>query len=131
MITVLVVTVSSPARPSSSNGRTDGCGGDSERHIVGAEEVERSVMARAFDVATFVVVAAGLSEVLSVEGEGEVVEEFAEMSGGLVADFVVHDEARRVYSRHSATACSMCKDADPVGIRPFDAVAFSLGDLWP
>ena len=23
------------------------------------------------------------------------------------------------------------KDDDPVGIRPFDAVAFSLGDLWP
>ncbi len=23
------------------------------------------------------------------------------------------------------------KDDDPVGIRPFDAVTFSLGDLWP
>ena len=23
------------------------------------------------------------------------------------------------------------KDDEPVGIRPFDAVAFSLGDLWP
>ena len=23
------------------------------------------------------------------------------------------------------------KDDDPVGIRPFDAVACSLGDLWP
>ena len=30
-----------------------------------------------------------------------------------------------------ATACSMCKDDEPAGIRPFDAVAFSLGDLWP
>ena len=23
------------------------------------------------------------------------------------------------------------KDDDPIGIRPFDAIAFSLGDLWP
>ena len=23
------------------------------------------------------------------------------------------------------------KDDDPVSIRPFDAIAFSLGDLWP
>ena len=41
-----------------------------------------------------------------VEGEGEVVEEFAQMSGGLVADVVVHDESRPVHSRHSAMACS-------------------------
>ena len=51
-------------------------------------------MARALVLATFVVVAADLSEVLPIEGEGEVVEELGEMNGGLVADFVVHDEVR-------------------------------------
>ena len=35
-------------------------------------------MAGAVDLATLVVVAAGLSEVLSVEGDGEVVEQFGE-----------------------------------------------------
>ena len=103
MITVLVVTVRSPARPSTSNGALVGAGSDSERRIVG---VEQSVMARAFDVATFVVITAELSEVLCVEGE--VVGELAKMSVGLVADFVVYDEAGQVHSRHTSIACSMC-----------------------
>ena len=63
-------------------------------------------MARAFAVAAFDVGAANLGEGLTVEGEGEVVEELAQMSGGLVADGVVSDEARLVHSRNSATACS-------------------------
>ena len=45
-------------------------------------------MAEAFDIAPLVVVAADLSEVLSVEGDGEVVEELGDVSGGLVAEFV-------------------------------------------
>ena len=61
-------------------------------------------MARAFAVAAFVVGAADLSEGLTIEGE--VVEEFAQRSGGWVADVVVHDESRPVHSRNSATACS-------------------------
>ena len=85
-----------------------GAAGDSERHVVVDEELELPVMARALALATFVVVAADLSEVLSVEGEGEVVEELGELGGGLVADFVVHDEVRQVHSRSSATACSRC-----------------------
>ena len=49
-------------------------------------------MAGAFDIATLVVVAVDLSEVLSVEGDGEVVEELGDVSGGLVAEFVGHEE---------------------------------------
>jgi len=60
--------------------------------VVVVEEIELPVAARAFVLAPLVVVAADLSEVLSIEGEDEVVEQFGEMSGGLVADFVVHDE---------------------------------------
>ena len=85
-----------------------GVAGDSERHVVVDEELELPVMARALALATFVVVAADLSEVLSVEDEGEVVEELGEMSGGLVADFMVNDEVRQVHRRNSATACSRC-----------------------
>ena len=52
---------------------------DSERHVVvAAEEVELPVMARALGVATsaeLVVVPSDLSEVLSSEGDGEVVED--------------------------------------------------------
>ena len=70
--------------------------GDSEHHVVD-EELELSVMARTFALAPFVVVAADLSEVLSVEGEGEVVEELGELSGGLVAEFVVHEEVSQVH----------------------------------
>ena len=51
-----------------------------------------SVLAEAFDIAPLVVVAADLSEVLSVEGDGEVVEELGDVSGGLVAEFVGHEE---------------------------------------
>ena len=85
-----------------------GVAGDSERHVVGVEQLELPVMARAFAITAFVVVAADLSAVLSVEDEGEVVEELGEMSGGLVADFVVHEEVRQVHRRTSATACSRC-----------------------
>ena len=46
------------------------------------------VVARALAIAKFLVVAAGLVEVLALEGEGEVVEELAELGGGLVAEFV-------------------------------------------
>ena len=53
---------------------------DSELHVVVVEEFELSVMAGAFGVATLVVVAADLCEVLSVEGEDEVVEELGELS---------------------------------------------------
>ena len=74
MITVLAVTVSSPARPLSLNGGVGGAAGGSERQVVGVEQLKLSVMARAFAIAALVVVAADLSEVLSVEGEGEVVE---------------------------------------------------------
>ena len=78
-------------------------------------------MARAFAVAAFVVGAADLSEGLTVEGEGEVVEELAQRSGGLVADVVVHNEARPVHSRNSAMACSRCT---AVTVRsPFAAAA--------
>ena len=28
-------------------------------------------------------------------------------------------------------ALASAKDDDPVSIRPFDAITFSLGDLWP
>ena len=59
-------------------------------------------MARALDIATFaelVVVASELSEVLTIEDDGEVVEDLAEVSGGLVAEFVGHDEVRQVHSR--------------------------------
>ena len=66
--------------------------GDSERHVVVVKELELSVMAGAFALALLVVVAADLVEVLSVEGEGEVVEELGELSGGLVAEFVGHKE---------------------------------------
>ena len=55
-----------------------GAAGDSERHVVAAEEVDLPVIARAIDIATFadlVAVASDLSEVLSVEGDGEVVED--------------------------------------------------------
>ena len=51
-------------------------------------------MARALAIAKRLVVAAGLVEVLALEGEGEVVEELAELCGGLVAELVVHDEVR-------------------------------------
>ena len=80
-------------------------------------------MARALALATLVVVAADLSEVLSIEGEGEVVEELGEMGGGLVADFVAHEEVGEVHSRNSATACSRCT---AVTVRaPFAAAAVS------
>ena len=50
----------------------------SERRVVVDKELELPVMARALVLATLVVVAADLSEVLSIEGEGEVVEELGE-----------------------------------------------------
>ena len=53
--------------------------GDSELVVVGVEQVELSVVAEAFDIAPLVVVAADLSEVLSVEGDGEVVEELGDV----------------------------------------------------
>ena len=86
--------------------------GDSERPVVVGEELELGVMARALAVAPFVVVAADLSEVLSFEGEGEVVEELGELSGRLVAEFVGYGEVGQVHSRSSATACSRCSVAD-------------------
>ena len=55
-----------------------GAAGDSERHLVPADVVELPVMARALGVATsaeLVVVPSNLSEVLSSEGDGEVVED--------------------------------------------------------
>ena len=67
--------------------------GDSERHVVVVEELELSVMADAFALATLVVVAADLGEVLCVEGEDEVVEESGDVSGRLVAEFIGHEEA--------------------------------------
>ena len=88
-----------------------GAAGDSEHHVVAVEEVELPVLARALDIATFaefVVVAPDLSEVLTIEDDGEVVEDLGDESGGLVAEFVVHDEVRQVHSRNSATACSRC-----------------------
>ena len=45
-------------------------------------------MARALSLATLDVVAGDLSEVLTVEGDGEVVEQLGELGGGLVAEFV-------------------------------------------
>ena len=56
-------------------------------------------MARALAIAKRLVVAAGLGEVLALEGEGEVVEQFAELGGGLVAELVVHDEVGEVHRR--------------------------------
>ena len=55
-----------------------GAVGDSERHVVAVEQVGLPVMARALGVAMsaeLVVVASDLSEVLSSEGDGEVVED--------------------------------------------------------
>ena len=55
-----------------------GAAGDPGRHVVPVEDVELPVMARALDIATFaelVVVASDLIEVLSIEGDGEVVED--------------------------------------------------------
>ena len=69
--------------------------GDSELDVVVVEQVELSVVAEAFDIAPLVVVAADLSEVLSVEGDGEVVEKLGDVSGGLVAEFVRHEEVRQ------------------------------------
>ena len=83
MITVVVVKMDSAPRPLLANR----CGGgrrswvrigDSERHVVAAEEVELPVMARALGVAMsaeLVVVTSDLSEVLSSEGDGEVVQD--------------------------------------------------------
>ena len=65
-----------------------GAGGESELCVVACEEVELCVVARALALAKFLVVAADLVEVLALEGEGEVVEELAELSGGLVAERV-------------------------------------------
>ena len=62
--------------------------GDSELCVVACEEVELCVVARALALAKRLVVAADLVEVLALEGEGEVVEELAELDGGLVAEFV-------------------------------------------
>ena len=70
--------------------------GDSELDVFVVEEVELSVLAQAFDIAPVVVVAADLGEVLSVEGDGEVVEEHADVTGGLVAEFVGHEEVGQV-----------------------------------
>ena len=61
--------------------------GDSKRHDVVDEEFELPVMARALGIAPFVVVAADLSEVLSVEDDGEVMEDLGQVGGGLVAEF--------------------------------------------
>ena len=65
-----------------------GAAGDSERPVVVDEEFELPVMARALSLATLDVVAGDLSEVLTVEGDGEVVEQLGELGGGLVAEFV-------------------------------------------
>ena len=54
--------------------------GDSELHVVVVKEFELSVLADAFAIATLVVVAADLGEVMSVEDEDEVVEDFGELS---------------------------------------------------
>ena len=62
--------------------------GDSEHHVLAFEEVELPIVAGVVGVGTLaevVVVAAELSEVLGVEGDGEVVEELGDVSGGLVA----------------------------------------------
>ena len=92
MIAALVVNRGEAPRPSSASGRGRGvhagAAEDSERCVVACEEVELSVVARALDIAKFLVVAADLVEVLALEGEGEVVEELAELGGGLVAECV-------------------------------------------
>ena len=80
-----------------------GAAGDSERHVVAVEEVELPVVARAFGMARFaefVVVASDLSEVLTIEDDGEVVEDLGDESGGLVAELVVHDEVTLAGSRY-------------------------------
>ena len=100
-----------------------GAAGDSELCVVACEEVELSVVARALDIAKRLVVAADLGEVLALEGEGEVVEQFGELGGGLVAELVVYDEVGEVHSRSSATACSRCS-AETVRA-PFAAAAVS------
>ena len=98
-----------------------GAAGDSERHVVVDEELELPVMARALALATLDVVAGDLSEVLSVEGDGEVVEQLGELGGGLVAELVGHEEVGQVHRRSSATACSRCS---VVTVRaPFAAAA--------
>ena len=79
--------------------------GDSERHVVTVEEVELPVVARAFGawaLAEVVVVAADMSEVLAVGGDGEVVEEFGDLSGGLVGELGGHEEVREIRSRSSS-----------------------------
>ena len=78
---------------------------DSERHVVVDEEPKLPVMARTLAIATFVVVAADLSELLSVEGDSEVVEDIGELNGALVAQLVGNEEVRQAHSRNSATAC--------------------------
>ena len=47
--------------------------------------------------------ASDLSEVLAIEGVGEIVEELGEVSGGLVAEFVGYEAARPAHSRISST----------------------------
>ena len=84
-----------------------GAAGDSERRVV-YEELDLAVMAWALAVATLDVVAGDLSEVLTVEGDGEVVEQFGELGGGLVGELVGHEEVGQVHRRSSATACSRC-----------------------
>ena len=87
LVTVVVVKMGHRARRRRT-GAVGGSGRDSEFCVVACEEVELSAVARALDIAKFLVVAAGLVEVLALEGEGEVVEELPELGGGLVAEFV-------------------------------------------
>ena len=91
LVVVVVVKMGHRARrrrTGAVGGGARGGGRDSEFCVVACEEVEWSVVARALAIAKFLVVAAGLVEVLALEGEGEVVEELAELGGGLVAEFV-------------------------------------------
>ena len=86
---VILLTAPSPWGRRNAQGALEMLGGVEEvdeldalgkhaAHVIAAEEVELPVMARAIDIATLadlVVVASDLSEVLSVEGDGEVVED--------------------------------------------------------
>ena len=61
---------------------------DSQRRVVAFEPVKLPIVAGVGDIGTLgelVVIAAEQSEVLGVEGDGEVVEELGDVSGGLVA----------------------------------------------
>ena len=82
-------------------GRGDSVGAEdgSERPVGRFEEFELCFVAEGFVVELsfeILVVVLDLSEVLVVEGDGEVVEEFGDVSGGLVAEFIGHEEAGEV-----------------------------------